>query len=106
LVAKIKFDGKTTGDQAASQILAAERTLRGDKLKDLKADAPEAAASSTPNPKKEKEQADAAAGKAEVDPHVMAGKIAQLVKDEQAKGNVISYARAAAIVEDAEKKQK
>jgi capsid assembly protease len=106
LVAKIKFDGKTTGDQAASQILAAERTLRGDKLKDLKADAPEAAASSTPNPKKEKEQADAAAGKAEVDPHVMAGKIAQLVKDEQAKGNVIAYARAAAIVEDAEKKQK
>jgi capsid assembly protease len=108
LIAKLKFDGKATGDQAATQILAAERTLRGDKLKDLRDDAPKAAASSAPDPKKEKEQADAAAGKtsAEVDPHVMAGKIAQCVKDEKAKGNVISFATAAAIVEKQEKENK
>jgi capsid assembly protease len=108
LIAKLKFDGKTTGDQAASQILAAERTLRGDKLKDLKADAPNPAASSAPDAKKEKEQADAAAGNssAAVDPHVMAAKIAQCVKDEKAKGNVISFATAAAIVEKQEKENK
>jgi capsid assembly protease len=109
LLATLKFDGKTNGDQAATQILAAERTLRGDRLTALRKDAPKAADSSTPDPKKEKEQADAAAAgnsSATADPHVMAAKIAECVKSERAKGNVISFATASAIVEKAEKEKK
>jgi signal peptide peptidase SppA len=39
LVAKLKFDGKTTGEQAAIQILAAEKKKLGGIAKDLKDDA-------------------------------------------------------------------
>lgn len=39
LIQKLAFDGKTTGDQAASQILAAERQKLGKKAEDLAADA-------------------------------------------------------------------
>jgi len=43
LVASLKYDGKTTGPEAASQVLAAERAKRGDKLAALHADAAAAA---------------------------------------------------------------
>ena len=43
LVAKLKFDGKTTGDQAAAQILAAEKKKLGGIAADLKTDAPKTA---------------------------------------------------------------
>jgi hypothetical protein len=40
LIAEMKFDGKTTGPEAAVRILAAEKEKRGKVLTDLKADAP------------------------------------------------------------------
>lgn len=40
LIAKLKFDGKTTGDQAAVQILAAERNLKTKYRENLEGDAP------------------------------------------------------------------
>lgn len=43
LVNGLKFDGQTTGEQAAVQILAAERELQGKSLKDRRDDAPDAA---------------------------------------------------------------
>jgi signal peptide peptidase SppA len=43
LVAKLKFDGKTTGDQAAAQILAAEKKKLGGIAVDLRTDAPKTA---------------------------------------------------------------
>ena len=39
LIASLKYDGKTTGPEAASQVLAAERKKLGDKVTDLGADA-------------------------------------------------------------------
>jgi capsid assembly protease len=46
LVAKLKFDGKTTGEQAAVQILAAERKKLGSIAADLRTDAPKTAPNS------------------------------------------------------------
>ena len=46
LVQTLKFDGKTTGPQAAVQVLNAERAKRGDRLAGLKADAPKPAPAS------------------------------------------------------------
>lgn len=40
LIAELKFDGKTTGPEAAVKVLAAEKEKRGKVLSDLKADAP------------------------------------------------------------------
>jgi hypothetical protein len=40
LIAEMKYDGKTTGEQAAVKILQAEKSLRSIKLDDYKADSP------------------------------------------------------------------
>jgi hypothetical protein len=40
LISELKFDGKTTGPEAAVKVLAAEKEKRGKVLSDLKADAP------------------------------------------------------------------
>ena len=46
LIAKLKYDGKTTGEQAAVQILAAEKKKLGGIAADLRADAPKTAPNS------------------------------------------------------------
>ena len=43
LIATLKFDGKTSGPEAAVQVLAAEKAKKGDKLAALQADAKDAA---------------------------------------------------------------
>ena len=48
LINTLMWDGKTTGEQAAVQILAAEKVLREKKLEDLGADAPDAVAHAVP----------------------------------------------------------
>jgi|DewCreStandDraft_2_1066082.scaffolds.fasta_scaffold00504_28 hypothetical protein len=40
LIAELKFDGKTTGPEAAVKVLAAEKEKRAKTLADLRADAP------------------------------------------------------------------
>jgi hypothetical protein len=40
LVAELKFDGKTTGDQAAARILQAEKEKKTSKLTEIRGDAP------------------------------------------------------------------
>jgi ClpP class serine protease len=47
LVNQLAFDGKTTGAEAAVQILAAERKTRGDRLTTARSEAPAAAPAST-----------------------------------------------------------
>lgn len=44
LIATLKFDGKTTGPEAAVAVLAAEKALRGKALAQLRGDAPTLAA--------------------------------------------------------------
>jgi len=56
LINKLAFDGKTTGDQAAVQVLAAEKTARGEKLGKLRAEAPEPAAPSIDRVERPKEK--------------------------------------------------
>jgi hypothetical protein len=59
LIATLKYDGKTTGAEAALQVLNAERTARGNKLKEVREDAPTPAKASTDRkeePTKEKEE--------------------------------------------------
>lgn len=41
LIETLMFDGVTTGEQAAVKVLSAEKTARGNRLDDLRADAPE-----------------------------------------------------------------
>lgn len=61
LIAKLKADGKTSGDQAAAAVIAAERAKRGAKLDDLHADAP------APAPAAATTQGDPAAQQAEAE---------------------------------------
>jgi signal peptide peptidase SppA len=94
LVAKLKFDGTTTGDQAATQILSAEKKLRGEKLKDIKADAPKAANASDPGNAAGDKDKDK-----KKDPYAIASKITDYRNAEAKKGNIISFAQAEAHVE-------
>ena len=41
LIAKLKFDGVTSGAEAAAQVIAAEKALRGDELAKLRANSPD-----------------------------------------------------------------
>lgn len=42
LIASLKFDGKTTGPEAAVQVLSAERATGAERLKQIRSDAPTA----------------------------------------------------------------
>jgi hypothetical protein len=59
LIATLKFDGKTTGPEAAAQVITAERAKLGKRADDLNADAAAATTTVTPPP--------AAAAKPKVD---------------------------------------
>lgn len=48
LIAELKFDGKTSGAEAALQVVAAEKAKNGAALAQIKADAPDPAAPSAP----------------------------------------------------------
>ena len=48
LLATLKFDGKTTGPEAAAQVLAAERAKLGRKAEDIAADAADVAGAKQP----------------------------------------------------------
>lgn len=40
LISEMKFDGKTTGPEAAVKVLAAEKTKKADRVRSIRADAP------------------------------------------------------------------
>ena len=92
LVTTLAFDGKTTGEQAAVQVLNAERTKRAAIGTNLVADAPKPAPNAAvPEPEVEKPEAT-------IDPMANAKK-AQTYIDEQAKlGHKVSPAEAVAHV--------
>ena len=76
LIAELKFDGKTTGPEAAVKVLAAEKHKRSKTLDNLKADAPAPVpAAAAPEAPEKKE---------EPDPKVVAAK-ARTYQAEQAK---------------------
>ncbi len=93
LIAELKFDGKTTGAEAAVRVLGAERDKKAKVLIDLKADAPDPVPAS--------EAPDGEAAKAEPDPNEVAEK-AQVYQAEQKKaGRRISISEAVRHVREA-----
>ena len=105
LVAELKFDGKTTGPEAAEKVLAAEKKALNAKAGDLRADAAKPVESSTPDAKteaereKEKQNENTSASRTpEADANALADKI-RAYRAEQAKlGNNVSHAQALAAV--------
>ncbi len=90
LIAELKFDGKTTGPEAAVKVLAAEKEKRAKTLGGLKADAPA--------PVPHAEAPASPAKKEEPDPKVVAQK-ARNYQSEQAKQGVhVTVAEAVAHV--------
>lgn len=96
LVEQLAFDGKTTGPDAAMQVLAAERTAQAGRAKDLAAALPDALpANATATGGDDKP----AAGKApQPDPRAMADAIAKKQAEAQAAGRSITVAQAFAQV--------
>jgi capsid assembly protease len=104
LIASLKFDGKTTGPEAAVEVLAAERTIRGNKVIELAADAGTGVAAATVDAAAEAARIAAAAGaKVEVDPKVMAAKITAHIAAAEKEGRKVSVSQAAAEIEAAAK---
>lgn len=100
LIKTLKYDGKTTGPEAAVAILAAEKKVRKDKGDALAEDAPNPVQASAADPQAEaaaaREAAAAAStGTSEQDPRAMSAKIDAHVVAEAAKGRKISVAQAA-----------
>jgi hypothetical protein len=88
LIQALALDGQTSGDQAASQIVAAERQGGAAYL--------EGAANSEANAVKG--APDASAGKKTIDPKTLAAEARALVNAEAAKGNKITVSAAARMI--------
>jgi signal peptide peptidase SppA len=106
LIASLKFDGKSTGGDAAVAVLAAEKKLRGDAVSNLKKDAPKPVATAAPD-QQEQPEADAGDGKSGdmiADAKVVAEKAKAYVVEQKAQGNKhITFAEAVAHVSKKEK---
>lgn len=89
LIQALAIDGKTTGGQAAAQIIAAEKKGGADYL--------EGAGNSEAN--KVKGGAEAQGGKSTVDPKTLAAEARALVDAEAAKGNKITVSAAARMIQ-------
>jgi capsid assembly protease len=96
LIADFKFDGKTTGAEAALQVVQAENTLRGEELKKLRASAPNPVPESAGSAASDAEASKDAGAKKEVDPEALAAKATDLVAQAKKDGKVISFAAAVA----------
>lgn len=97
LIATLKFDGKTTGPEAAVQVLAAEKTKQGNVIANLTADANDAAvhhaaAPDPADPDEDDEEDD------DQDAHAVAAKATQYQAEMKAKGVKVSAAQAVAHV--------
>lgn len=84
LIEQLKFDGQTTGPEAAVQILAAEKQRNRAHLADIRAEAP------TPLPPSLEPQGNPSA----IDPRAIAAKARELVAQAAGRGEALSYAQA------------
>jgi capsid assembly protease len=92
LIASFKFDGKTTGAEAALQVVQAENTLRASKLADVRNESVKPVPESTGSA-----AADAAAANGEkpkVDANDLAAKASAIVTKAKAEGKTLTYAAA------------
>lgn len=93
LVNGLAFDGKTTGPEAAVQVLNAERAKKGVVLSNLKADAPTPVPSATVDTSKASETKEKA-----LDPHLVAAEANKYQDAEADAGRTVSTAQAVAHV--------
>lgn len=107
LINTLKFDGKTSGPEAAVAIIAAETKLRGDRGAALAADAPNpvaaSAAAATADAAAVAAAADAANQQVEVDPKLHAAKLSAHVAAAAKDGRKLTLSQAAAELEAAAK---
>lgn len=96
LIETLAFDGKTTGEQAAVQVLAAEKALNATKAKELKEDAGKAAPHAAETPEAI-EAAEAAAAK-KLDPIAIAAKAKTYQAEQKKLGNIVDAVDAVAHV--------
>lgn len=96
LIAALKSDGKTTGPEAAAQIVAAEKELRTKNLASIQQEAPKPVPPSAPDAKAEAESNQKAenGAKGNVNSAEVAVKARELVRTEAAAGRRITYAAA------------
>lgn len=93
LIQEMKFDGKTTGPEAAVRVLAAEKTKKAARVADIRADAPRPVPAGAIDPT----QPEAKDAK-KVDPNALA-KEAEVYQKQQAKeGNEVSMVDAVKFV--------
>lgn len=93
LIATLKFDGHSTGPEAAVAVLAAERTIAGQRAANMRADAPAVIAPAAVDPKTEAAIAKPAAAK-EMTVTEMSTKARDYVAKRKAEGKTVSYAEA------------
>jgi capsid assembly protease len=96
LIATLKFDGKTSGPEAAVQVLAAENTLRGDELAKLRAEAPKPVPASPGSAAADAEAANAKKEPTAIDAGAVAEQARTLVAKAKAEGKNLSFASAVA----------
>ena len=94
LIATLKFDGKTSGADAALQIVTAEKTLRAAKLADVRSDGPKPVPESTGTTAADAETANTDPKAKKVDPMDTAEKARELVAKAKAEGKKLTYAAA------------
>jgi hypothetical protein len=96
LVAELKFDGKTTGDQAAAKILQAEKEKKASKLTEIRTEAPAAVQQ---EPTEAEKLAAANKDKTKVaDPVALAREAKAYHTEQHAKGNKIEMIEATEFV--------
>ena len=97
LIASLKFDGKTSGPEAAAQIVAAEQELRAKALSNMQSEAPHPVPASAPDGKAEAaatQKTEAEAKGATANSTDLALKAREIVRTETAAGRRITYAEA------------
>lgn len=96
LIADLKFDGKTSGAEAALKVLEAEKALRGEELAKLRASAPNPVPPSAGSQEADREGAQAQAKPPEIDPAAMGEQARSIVAKAKSEGKSLSYAAAVA----------
>lgn len=94
LIATLKFDGKTSGPEAALQIVTAEKALRAKQLDSVRSDGPKPVPESSGSAAADAATANPDPKAAKVDPKVTADKARELVAKAKAEGRKLTYAAA------------
>lgn len=100
LIETLAFDGKTTAEQAAVQVLAAEKSIVGKIGADVRADAPKPAPNAPDKPEALDEDSDEAkaAKAARMDPAAVSKKATAYQAEQKKLGNIVSASDAVAHV--------